>query len=841
MTDPASQPSFSVDTGLFRQLGELLVGRDATALVELVKNAYDADATEVVLKGTDLDTPAKAVLLIADDGVGMTPEQFRHGFLRVAARTRTSEGRNSSVYRRRYTGEKGVGRLAAHKLASRLEVVSVSATTSGDPAARTLRAENSDRSPEDLLRLMDALPRTMVEARINWDAIEEFETLDDIDETALMVIEASPTRRARLGTTITLRTLRRAWTSVELGELSRQLSNFEPPALLTKRLSARILAKPALFAQPTVRDSHRGDPGLRLRLEGDLARPAEYWASVGRNAEWVLEIDASRGEDVKYAVAPTNETTRSNAFSRSLEASAPHPAPLIGPFFQARVLVRSGPTATLDDPGWAAQTSGIRVYLEGFRVLPYGEMGNDWLRLDFHYTRRSGRFQLDPLLSGPQDDLQALRSLKSRDYSLRLLPNRNFFGAVFLTDRGAAPLRSLVNREGFVPDEHFDRLSAMVRNGTELVMRARALANYQDDEARRRRQEEEDAEARSRSRDAAAAADQRSEDRESGGNGIPGDHYGGDSDPRSGAAAGASDNDSSSADASDVDHEPVDPDEWRAGIEGSGARLLRTIRQLHTALPADSPPELVTAVNSVDRAAGALVADVSLLRVLSSVGGQIAAFHHEVQHLLPSARSIEAYLAPQPGRNWPAGAIEARRAIRDLRTGLERQAAYLTDVVSTESRSRRTRLSLRDRFEVASRALQGPAAQQDVAIENQIPRQILTPPMFPAELLAIMTNLLTNALKAAGRGGIVRAAGDAQAGRVRLVLQNTGVAVDPVNSERLFQPFASENASIDAALGLGTGLGLPITRGLLAEYGGSIRFIDPEPGFASSVEVLFVE
>ena len=38
---------FTVDTHLFRELGELLVGRDSTALVELIKNAYDADAEEV--------------------------------------------------------------------------------------------------------------------------------------------------------------------------------------------------------------------------------------------------------------------------------------------------------------------------------------------------------------------------------------------------------------------------------------------------------------------------------------------------------------------------------------------------------------------------------------------------------------------------------------------------------------------------------------------------------------------------------------------------------------------------------------------------------------------------
>lgn len=44
-------PGFSVDTKLFRELGELLVGRESTALIELVKNAYDADATEVSIFG----------------------------------------------------------------------------------------------------------------------------------------------------------------------------------------------------------------------------------------------------------------------------------------------------------------------------------------------------------------------------------------------------------------------------------------------------------------------------------------------------------------------------------------------------------------------------------------------------------------------------------------------------------------------------------------------------------------------------------------------------------------------------------------------------------------------
>src|SRR3954453_2743919 len=82
----ASDAHFTVDTGLFRELGALLVGRDSTALVELIKNAYDADATEVTVYGEQLDIPDRGMIRIEDNGIGMSQEEFREGFLRVAAR-----------------------------------------------------------------------------------------------------------------------------------------------------------------------------------------------------------------------------------------------------------------------------------------------------------------------------------------------------------------------------------------------------------------------------------------------------------------------------------------------------------------------------------------------------------------------------------------------------------------------------------------------------------------------------------------------------------------------------------------------------------------------------------
>lgn len=115
---------FTVDTKLFRELGELLVGRDSTALVELIKNSYDADATKVSIIGQNLGDQSKGSIIVEDNGIGMDVDDFEKGFLRIAGRTKNTSDRRSPWFKRRFTGEKGVGRLAAHKLAKNLEVIS---------------------------------------------------------------------------------------------------------------------------------------------------------------------------------------------------------------------------------------------------------------------------------------------------------------------------------------------------------------------------------------------------------------------------------------------------------------------------------------------------------------------------------------------------------------------------------------------------------------------------------------------------------------------------------------------------------------------------------------------
>lgn len=483
---------------------------------------------------------------------------------------------------------------------------------------------------------------------------------------------------------------------------------------------------------------------MRLDLQGDFASPEEYWGQVERSADWILEIRATRGQKVEYALTPTQAGLNENPYGNPLRASIPHPSPTTGPFFDARILLRSGSVPTLERK-WSTLNSGIRIYLEGFRVLPYGEVGNDWLSLDFDYTRRAGRFQIDPLLGGPEDDLAALRSLSSRDVSLRLQPNRNYFGAVFLTESGSGGLRTLVNREGFVPDESYDRMVRIVRVGVDILQRAWALASFT--------QKSENSAAAQRARTNVDTSS------------LIVNHA--PKDPPADPDAARSEGDKTDILDGEESTDAEMPDmPSSATSQGSGARLRQAIVKLQQTMgtvqdnsattsgplfnqSSDTDERAREALTEVERSAEALIEDASLLRVLASVGAQLSAFTHEIAQLVPAALAAEQSLEPQPGQRWPTEAVRARRAVTEVRRALERQSSYLVDVASNEGRRRRTRLSLRDRIDVAFQGFQGTAAARDIALINNVAEGLRTPPIFRSELQAILANLLSNAIKAA--------------------------------------------------------------------------------------------
>jgi len=126
---PTHNFKFNVDVNVINHLGVGLYSSTPAALTELVANAWDADATNVILT---VD-PTGSTITIEDDGHGMTPEDIQGKFLNVGY-SRRSLSKNkffSDAGTRKVMGRKGIGKLAMFALADRL---SISSQTIGSEA-----------------------------------------------------------------------------------------------------------------------------------------------------------------------------------------------------------------------------------------------------------------------------------------------------------------------------------------------------------------------------------------------------------------------------------------------------------------------------------------------------------------------------------------------------------------------------------------------------------------------------------------------------------------------------------------------------------------------------------
>jgi signal transduction histidine kinase len=95
----------------------------------------------------------------------------------------------------------------------------------------------------------------------------------------------------------------------------------------------------------------------------------------------------------------------------------------------------------------------------------------------------------------------------------------------------------------------------------------------------------------------------------------------------------------------------------------------------------------------------------------------------------------------------------------------------------------------------------------------------------------ILYNLLSNAVKFTPRNGRVLVDVETADGFARISVQDTGMGIPPEEHESVFERFHQVGTAAGGTRE-GTGLGLPITRRLVQEHGGSI-WLDSEPGKGS--------
>ena len=610
---------FTVDTHLFRELGALLVGRDSTALVELIKNAYDADATNVTVTGENLGSKKEGRIVIADNGIGMTPAIFERGFLRIASRIKEEGDRRSPFYGRRFTGAKGIGRLAAQKLAWNLYVLSA-------PDADVVPNANKG-----------------VEASIDWQLIEKYETLDDARiEKAIRVdsIQAS----GQPGTEIYLSKLRSKWSTRDRLRVIQEVSTFQPQSVLID-IPEGTTKHRLLFEQPVVRDIEEGDdPGFEVTLAGDFDVGEEYWNVVAKASDWILEVDSDGDEQtIDYLITPCRSFLKQFPQAEQQRFTWTESNLEYIPTFTARILIRDGMKvefAKADRQQWVTKSAGVRIYMEGFRVLPYGDGTDDWLEIDRDYTQRQRRLRF---LSEANLDLSKFAD-QDDDYALTARRNSAYFGAVFLTNNGARELSMLVNREGFVPNAQFLSLQTILRVGIDLSVRVRAF------ETQEQRKDWKDARSARRI-------------------------------------------------------ESVKEERWsiRRASETSIKNALQFSREAREAQSVGNSDQAIELIESASQEvktglelANELVTDRPIMQILSGIGLQMAAFVHEINGLLGMASALESAVdsirESETSITSKSRGKLARlsRGLGDLRRIIERLSSYLADVASPDARRRRS-------------------------------------------------------------------------------------------------------------------------------------------------------
>lgn len=771
--------AFTVDTHLLQELGALLVGRDSTAVVELIKNAYDADATHVTVHGDRLT--AQGFISITDDGHGMTVGDFRTKFLRIAGRSKEGGERRSPSFRRRFTGAKGIGRLSAHKLGAGLKLISV-------PDLGVL-----NRGPGD----------SGFTAFIDWNAIEH--STKTIENARNIAVETAQSRRQidRPGTSLTINQLHANWTTAQLNRFLAEVRSTRPDEELVAPIAKGLFPGPHLLDSIAVTDTSSKDRGFRIELSGDFAGSEPQWTELIGQMNWMIEVEAT-ATTVSYQMTPSKRTVEQNPTARMQRFTDPRPDSKL-PQLRARVFVRDGSTrgsglkGTLDT--FAKDVAGVRVYSEGFRVLPYGSARNDWLGIDADYSQRAAIDVAEEQLAQPTGE-----NFNERVY---VRPGSAYFGGVFLHDATSEGLAMVVNREGYLPNDAFEYVQKVIRKGIELSVRVRAAVG----QVRADERALEKAERESQARDEVLARFV---------------------DPGSSAAAAVSSPSRTST-------------ERLAEYSSIGVSALHDLAAHGLADDVDTQRTvgvLQAVLEEVTSTIDAARDEQSQIRVLASIGTQMGAFVHEINGVLGQARTIRDLIASLID-DAPSDRLASLRAVRSaqeaLISSLERQAVYLSDSLGAESRRRRSRQRVSDRVATAFRLLGPAAASRGVTLVDLTDPSLRTIPMYAAELNVVLTNLVSNAVKAAAAPaagtGTVEISTATIAGALVVRVANTGVAVDLGDSERWFRPFESTTSEIDTVLGQGLGLGLPLTRRIVEEYGGTVAFVTPTQGMATAIEL----
>ena len=401
---------FFIDAKTLIHLGRESIKDHTTALIELVKNSYDADANNVDVE--ILCSGSSDIIRIADNGFGMTREQLLKSWLRIGF----SDKRFSKMSNlgRRKTGEKGIGRISADRLGANLELIS--------------KTESDG----------------LVGLKVNWDDFDiEGKDVSDIDIEltfpSSINIPFLNGSISKTGTEIRITKLRQPWTAENIENLFNELATLTPPFNQVSDFSINLIND----------------------IAPDFSRPVNSKYYEASEIDVTVVFDGT--DEVYYSIKDkyTNEEivktiNQKQFYSKKELKCGPIEVRLL--FFLREGSSVVGTDFKLSDlREFLDNNYGVKIYRDNIAVKPYGfpkaQLGFDWLKIGERKARNPAGI--------------------SRGEEYTVSPNQ-LVGAVFITRDSNDLLKDSAAREGLVENDGFNDMEQFVQASIRLLESHRA-------------------------------------------------------------------------------------------------------------------------------------------------------------------------------------------------------------------------------------------------------------------------------------------------------------------------------------------------------------------------------
>ncbi len=430
---------FSVDSALLRELGERLVTTPHVALAELVKNSYDADATEVHVTIRE-DENGGPEIEVRDNGCGMTLKQIKEFWMKIGNTHKDAE-QHSNRFGRPLTGSKGIGRFCVRRLGTCVKLESIAKfgqglqfntleinwakfMPGGDVTQVPVEGTSATKSGDQTgLRLIMSGHR-----RVEWHSLEDQRSYAYLLRQLATLAANRGTRRHGFKTDPGFRVILNA-PNLEYGSAMAGFFVEDKDVGLAVDIRERLMKAGWAFLQAYI------VKGGKIKCELDAASP------VGKR-EYTSNLKFSNLQDVSLKLAIFVEEPGWNRDEKLIP---------IGKL-----------NAILNDWG------GVQLRHRETRMFPYGDPGDDWLGIEKDRARRLGKPAEEDLIDFA-NTIKARTPLDTGRVLLNMLSHKAYLGAVVVGENQKG-LEPKADRQGFIENTTFKELRQFARFAIDWAM-----------------------------------------------------------------------------------------------------------------------------------------------------------------------------------------------------------------------------------------------------------------------------------------------------------------------------------------------------------------------------------